>query len=138
MNNTYYLFTDSSSSSIVYPVDRVYNFTFEALWCGLFGECKMSENEVIEPDTLAGAVDNQRLQVLTRSSEGWKTEVSQKMKCGPTLDEITNRVFEELLQGKAARITTDQESVRSDDWESENSSGIFALVDKVRTKQLEI
>lgn len=76
----------------------------------------MSENEVLELNLPVVAVDNQRLQVLTRSSEVWKSEVAQssKLKAGPTLDEITNRVFEELLQGKAdeSAKTSDQTSVK--------------------------
>jgi hypothetical protein len=52
----------------------------------------------------------------------WKNEMAHtvtsqhKLKAtGPTLDEITNRVFEELLQGKVADGThtaSDQGSVR--------------------------
>jgi hypothetical protein len=52
----------------------------------------------------------------------WKNEVAHtvtsqhKLKAaGPTLDEITNRVFEELLQGKVTDSThtaSDQGSVR--------------------------
>lgn len=46
----------------------------------------------------------------------WKDCQNQtsKPKHGPSLDEITNRVFEELLQGKGdkSRVVSDQGSVR--------------------------
>lgn len=52
----------------------------------------------------------------------WKNEVAHTVASqhrlkvsGPTLDEITNRVFEELLQGKATDTThtaSDQGSIR--------------------------
>ncbi|XP_026274347.1 regulator of G-protein signaling loco isoform X2 [Frankliniella occidentalis] len=122
--------------------------------------CMINGSEMVSLGTPVSSVDNQRLQVLTRSSE----EISQAnrgvhmtpgLNGGPlnhsisstsslmaappppgpapsvpsaSLDEITNRVFEELLQGKAApstRPASDQGSVRSDDWGSEHSSGIF-------------
>uniref|UniRef100_A0A8D8Q0L3 Regulator of G-protein signaling loco n=2 Tax=Cacopsylla melanoneura TaxID=428564 RepID=A0A8D8Q0L3_9HEMI len=98
--------------------------------------CLMSENEVIEHSAPVESVDNQRLQVLTRSTptptSNWResTNSTPKPKGASTLDEITNRVFEELLQGKAEGqnmkpLSSDQGSMRSDDWGSEHSSGIL-------------
>ncbi|XP_034233546.1 regulator of G-protein signaling loco-like isoform X3 [Thrips palmi] len=121
--------------------------------------CLMSENEVVSLGTPVSSVDNQRLQVLTRSPEevslatraahstsglngtllnnSVSSTTSTLMAAPPppppatpsaSLDEITNRVFEELLQGKATpstRPASDQGSVRSEDWGSEHSSGIF-------------
>ncbi|KAK9498079.1 hypothetical protein O3M35_003961 [Rhynocoris fuscipes] len=95
--------------------------------------CLMSENEVVEPSLPVTEVDNQRIQVLTRSTPtnclsqltGWRIDDSNKAK---SLDEITNRVFEELLQGKVENhhpLLSDQGSVRSEDWGSESSSGIL-------------
>ncbi|PSN42008.1 hypothetical protein C0J52_08253 [Blattella germanica] len=98
---------------------------------------QMSENEVVELSASVMSVDNQRLQVLTRSAEGsydaWKNEVAQtvasqhKLKAaGPTLDEITNRVFEELLQGKVAdgtHTTSDQGSIRESRVKSKKAIG---------------
>ncbi|GLH10734.1 Regulator of G-protein signaling loco [Gryllus bimaculatus] len=105
----------------------------------------VGESEILILSLPVTEVDNQRLQVLSRS-EAWKSENPPKVKSGPTLDEITNRVFEELLQGKAdgGRGTSDQGSVRSEDWGSEYSSGILsrllrrdsAFLDKVKESRV--
>ncbi|KAI5705946.1 hypothetical protein M8J75_003350 [Diaphorina citri] len=116
--------------------------------------CLMSENEVIEHSAPVESVDNQRLQVLTRSTptptSNWResTNSTPKPKGASTLDEITNRVFEELLQGKADGQTmkppsSDQGSMKSDDWGSEHSSGLLGrflrrdsvMVEKQRDRQ---
>ncbi|CAH1394084.1 unnamed protein product [Nezara viridula] len=109
---------------VLKPILQKYGYRLEMVTL-----CLMSENEVLEPNMSVTLVDNQRIQVLTRSTPtellpqigGWRTGDSTK---GKSLDEITNRVFEELLQGKAeASLATpsDQGSVRSEDWSSENS-----------------
>ncbi|XP_021917974.1 regulator of G-protein signaling loco isoform X3 [Zootermopsis nevadensis] len=138
-----------SLAEILRPILHKYGYKLE-----LVTLCLMSENEVVELSALGMTVDNQRLQVLTRNAEAWKNEVTHtvtsqhKLKAtGPTLDEITNRVFEELLQGKVTDSThtaSDQGSIRSDDWGSEHSSGIFgrflrrdsALLDKARESRV--
>jgi len=116
-------------AQVLRPILHRYGYRLEMVTL-----CLMSENEVVEPTALVDSVDTQRLQVLTRSTPtecahlGWRgTECHNKVKSAPTLDEITNRVFEELLQGKAENLTqaSDQGSVRSDDWGSEHSSGIL-------------
>ncbi|XP_049804565.1 regulator of G-protein signaling loco isoform X2 [Schistocerca nitens] len=113
--------SSKSLGEVLRPILHKYGYNVE-----LVTLCLMSENEVLELNLPVLAVDNQRLQVLTRSAEVWKNDAVHKTKSGPTLDEITNRVFEELLQGKAeGRTTPDQGSVRSEDWGSEHSSGIF-------------
>lgn len=97
----------------------------------------MSENEVLELSLPITAVDGRRLTVLTRSTEVWRGDKSDTSLLGPsktfvkpaavpTLDEITNKVFEELLQGKSEGIgKSDQGSIKSEEWGSEHSSGIF-------------
>ncbi|XP_054260544.1 regulator of G-protein signaling loco isoform X2 [Macrosteles quadrilineatus] len=116
-------------AQVLRPILHRYGYRLEMVTL-----CLMSENEVVEPMALVDSVNTQRLQVLTRSTPtecahlGWRTgECHNKVKSAPTLDEITNRVFEELLQGKADNLTqaSDQSSVRSDDWGSEHSSGIL-------------
>ncbi|XP_046658243.1 regulator of G-protein signaling loco isoform X2 [Homalodisca vitripennis] len=116
-------------AQVLRPILHKYGYRLEMVTL-----CLMSENEVVEPTAPVTAVDNQRLQVLTRSTPtecshlGWRMgECHSKVKSTPTLDEITNRVFEELLQGKSDNLTqaSDQGSVRSDDWGSEHSSGIL-------------
>lgn len=99
---------------------------------------QMSENEVVELNLPVTAVDGRRLTVLTRSSECLKGEnqicqnsnvFSNKsfIKAAPTLDEITNKVFEELLQGKYEDVgKSDQGSLKSEEWGSEHSSGVFS------------
>lgn len=114
----------------------------------------MSENEVLEMNLPVTAVDGRRLTVLTRSTEAWKVEnttvagsniTSSKtfVKVTPTLDEITNKVFEELLQEKSDVVgKSEHESVKSEEWGSEHSSGVFSkflrrdstLLEKPRTK----
>lgn len=96
----------------------------------------MSENEVLELNLPVTAVDGRRLTVLTRSTDAWKSDnaggsnvVSNKsfMKVAPTLDEITNKVFEEVLQGKSEGVgKSDQGSLKSEEWGSEHSSGVFS------------
>lgn len=138
-----------SLGEVLRPILHKYGYKLE-----LVTLCLMSENEVVELTAPVTSVDNQRLQVLTRSAEAWKNEVAHtvasqhKLKAAvPTLDEITNRVFEELLQGKVAdgvHTTSDQGSIRSEDWGSEHSSGIFgrflrrdsALLDKARESRV--
>ncbi|XP_014275009.1 regulator of G-protein signaling loco isoform X2 [Halyomorpha halys] len=110
---------------VLKPILQKYGYRLEMVTL-----CLMSENEVLEPNMSVTLVDNQRIQVLTRSTPtellpqigGWRT--AGDCTKGKSLDEITNRVFEELLQGKAeASLATpsDQGSVRSEDWSSENS-----------------
>lgn len=89
----------------------------------------MSENEVLDFDIPIAAVDGKRLTVLTRSTEvrkGSTTDFKTYVKAAPTLDEITNKVFEEVLQGKSDIVgKSDQGSTKSEEWGSEHSSGIF-------------
>ncbi|XP_039283036.1 regulator of G-protein signaling loco [Nilaparvata lugens] len=124
---------NESLAQVLRPILQKYNYRLEMVTL-----CLMSENEVVEPSVSVVTVDNQRLQVLTRSTP---TECWHASECGPppshgkvksaaTLDEITNRVFEELLQGKSEgttrRTASDQGSLRSEDWGSENSSGLVS------------
>ncbi|XP_067003571.2 regulator of G-protein signaling loco isoform X2 [Anabrus simplex] len=108
----------------------------------------VNTGELLDQSIPVTEVDNQHLQVFQRSAEACKSEVPQKLKSIPTLDEITNRVFEELLQGKidGSRNLSDQGSVRSEDWGSEHSSGIFgrflrrdsASLDKARESRFKV
>ncbi|KAF6216900.1 hypothetical protein GE061_001250 [Apolygus lucorum] len=118
-------------SEVLGPILQKYSYRLDMVTL-----CLKSENEVLDTNLSVTAADNKRIQVLTRSTP---TE------CTKSLDEITNRVFEELLQGKAenkdiAATASDQGSVRSEDWGSESSSGVLgrllrrdsALIDKNR------
>ncbi|KAK7864651.1 hypothetical protein R5R35_012421 [Gryllus longicercus] len=125
---------------VLRPLLHKYGYKLDSVALRLVGE-----SEILILSLPVTEVDNQRLQVLSRS-EAWKSENPPKVKSGPTLDEITNRVFEELLQGKAdgGRGTSDQGSVRSEDWGSEYSSGILsrllrrdsAFLDKVKESRV--
>ncbi|XP_075222351.1 regulator of G protein signaling family member locomotion defects isoform X2 [Lycorma delicatula] len=122
-------------AQVLRPILHKYGYRLEMVTL-----CLMSENEVVEPSVSVVAVDNQRIQVLTRSTpteciahmQGWHVgdcSATHKVKSAVTLDEITNRVFEDLLQGKTENLrhtASDQGSVRSDDWGSEHSSGIVS------------
>ncbi|KAF4517638.1 hypothetical protein B566_EDAN002870 [Ephemera danica] len=110
----------------------------------------MCDPEPLDPCLLITAVENQRLQATVTGPDGWRDRCKQQQQQsggGATLDEITNRVFEELLQGKTedssgpqSRPLSDHGSIRSEDWSSEHSSGIFgrflrrdsAFLDKTR------
>ncbi|KAG8236670.1 hypothetical protein J437_LFUL014398 [Ladona fulva] len=153
---------DRSLAQVLRPILHKYGYPLESV-----ALCLMSENEVLDPSMPVTTADNEKIQVLTKSGEIWKTENGlkgvnkadggrQAVQGAPTLDEITNRVFEELLAGKVAEekagassrlcndeiISTseDRASVRSEDWSSEHSSGIFgrflrsdsAVMDKSR------
>ncbi|CAG2054124.1 unnamed protein product [Timema podura] len=54
----YYLFTDYSSLSIVYPVDRVYNFSFEVLWSAVVRECNVLSKGITNLVNAATAADS--------------------------------------------------------------------------------
>ncbi|RZF36390.1 hypothetical protein LSTR_LSTR002986 [Laodelphax striatellus] len=116
---------NESLAQVLRPILQKYNYRLEMVTL-----CLMSENEVVEPSVSVVAVDNQRLQVLTRSTPTELWAPHGKVKSAATLDEITNRVFEELLQGKSEsttrRTASDQGSLRSEDWGSENSSGLVS------------
>uniref|UniRef100_A0A1B6DR03 Regulator of G-protein signaling loco n=1 Tax=Clastoptera arizonana TaxID=38151 RepID=A0A1B6DR03_9HEMI len=120
-------------AQVLRPILHKYGYKLEMVTL-----CLMSENEVLEPSLPVSAVDNQRLQVLTRSTPtecihlGWRVSDCginhSKIKSPPSLDEITNKVFEELLQGKGDTLhpaPSDQGSVRSEDWGSEHSSSFL-------------
>lgn len=95
---------------------------------------QMSENEVLEFDIPISVVDGKRLTVLTRSTETRRgtttataSDFKSYVKAAPTLDEITNKVFEQVLQGKSEVLPNpaDQRSTKSEEWGSDHSSGIF-------------
>ncbi|XP_073986299.1 regulator of G protein signaling family member locomotion defects isoform X2 [Rhodnius prolixus] len=134
----------NSLSHVLRPILIKYGYSIDMVTL-----CLMSENEVVEPSVSVTQVHNQRIQVLTRSTPtnclsqiaGWRIDDSNNK--AKSLDEITNRVFEELLQGKVGSsnpVLSDQGSVRSEDWGSESSSGILdrflrcdsAFIDKQR------
>ncbi|XP_014249405.1 regulator of G-protein signaling loco isoform X2 [Cimex lectularius] len=132
-------------SQVLRPILNKYGYKLEMVTL-----CLMSENEVLEPSLSVTHVDSQRIQVLTRSTPteclsqigSWRLDDCNK---GKSLDEITNRVFEELLNGKAEAnvVPSEQGSVRSEDWGSESSSGILgrflrrdsAFIDKRKPKK---
>ncbi|XP_071448992.1 regulator of G-protein signaling loco isoform X2 [Hetaerina americana] len=99
---------DRTLGQVLRPILHKYGYRLENV-----ALCLMSENEVLEPNVQVTNVDNEKIQVLTKSGDGWKPEngvqASGRVDGGrpavqgaPTLDEITNRVFEELLAGKVA------------------------------------
>ncbi|KAL0269753.1 UNVERIFIED_CONTAM: hypothetical protein PYX00_007383 [Menopon gallinae] len=117
--------TSKTLGQVLRSVLHKYSYRLE-----LITVCSMSENEVLELSLPVTAVDGRRLTVLTRS-ESWRNEnhptaAKTFVKAAPTLDEITNRVFEELLQGKSEGIEkSEQGSIKSEELGSEHSSGIF-------------
>ncbi|XP_046385174.1 regulator of G-protein signaling loco isoform X2 [Ischnura elegans] len=159
---------DRTLGHVLRPILHKYGYRLENV-----ALCLMSENEVLEPSVPVTAVDDEKIQVLTKSGDGWKPETGAQgsgrvdggrpaVQGAPTLDEITNRVFEELLAGKVAEekaagpssrhcndegasTSEDRASVRSEDWSSEHSSGIFgrflrrdsANMDKSRESRLQ-
>lgn len=78
---------------------------------------QISENEVIDPDIDVSMVEDRRIQVLTRSN---MTSFAQSftIKNGQdstNLDELTNQVFEDLLQNKnpeLMKLPSDQGSLK--------------------------
>ncbi|XP_063241261.1 regulator of G-protein signaling loco isoform X2 [Bacillus rossius redtenbacheri] len=102
---------DKALACVLRPILHKYNYRLQCVTL-----CLMSESEVVEMETPASAVDNKRLQVLTRNTDGMKGKAT------PSLEEIANRVFEEVLQGKCDSLPSDR---GSDDWGSEHSYGLF-------------
>jgi len=78
---------------------------------------QISENEVIDPDTDVSLVESRRIQVLTRSSmTSFAQNITLKNGQDPdNLDELTNQVFEDLLQNKNPelnKLPSDQGSIK--------------------------
>ncbi|KAK6635518.1 hypothetical protein RUM44_000770 [Polyplax serrata] len=124
--------TTKNLGQVLRSVLHKYSYRLEAI-----AICSVSDNEVLELSLPITAVDGKKLTVLTRSTDTWRNTDSTQgsnvtsnkkfVKPGPTLDEITNKVFEEVLQGKAdVALKSDQGSLKSEEWGSEHSSGIFS------------
>lgn len=78
---------------------------------------KISENEVIDPEMNVSLVEGRRIQVLTRSNmTSFAQNFNLKNGQDPTnLDELTNQVFEDLLQNKnpeLIKLPSDQGSIK--------------------------
>ncbi|XP_050429908.1 regulator of G-protein signaling loco [Adelges cooleyi] len=95
--------------------------------------CSISENKVIDLDMDVSLVEGRRIQVLTRSNMA--SSFSQSLpavKSGDdvsNLDELTNQVFEDLLQNKcpeSIKLSSDQGSIKSEECGSEQSSNLIS------------
>lgn len=78
---------------------------------------QISENEVIDPDMDVSLVESRRIQVLTRSNmTSFAQNITLKNGQDPdNLDELTNQVFEDLLQNKNPelnKLPSDQGSIK--------------------------
>ncbi|GAB0088616.1 Regulator of G-protein signaling loco [Sergentomyia squamirostris] len=149
---------------VLRPILHKYQYRLETV--EVFGkDCP----DVMDMRIPVTSVDGQRLQIALKTTDGnnVKQQISKLPTAGDsdvaqlknsaamqhhscmtnnfnqtTLDEITNKVFNELLQGKVEtmagasavsgpdnpfpRATVDQLSMKSEEWGSETSSGIFA------------
>ncbi|XP_026461742.1 regulator of G-protein signaling loco-like [Ctenocephalides felis] len=137
---------------VLRPILHKYNYKLDLVQVFL----KAEATESLDMSKSVLVADGQRLLVQCRP-EGWIGEVTQistagilgssaaRLKLemsmntkpqetfaeGASLNEITNRVFEELLQGKSEAQnlkvkSLDQHSIKSEDCGSETSSGIFS------------
>ncbi|KAK3876061.1 hypothetical protein Pcinc_019116 [Petrolisthes cinctipes] len=93
---------------------------------------KHGEDKGINPKCQLEELDGQKLMVQTKEEvKEWGVESGRQKKRGNTLDEITNRVFEDLLKGKADQnfdelgiLDFDARSSRTDN-SSDRSSSIL-------------
>lgn len=123
-------------SDVLRPILHKYNYRLDLI---------QAYGKAYGPDALdlslpVTAIDGQRLQIVCNDNGEMKPTNSFKLGNAPvtfvranklstsasdpqlnTLDEITNKVFNELLQGKVNASNENE----SDDWGSETSSGIF-------------
>ncbi|XP_065337501.1 regulator of G-protein signaling loco isoform X3 [Cloeon dipterum] len=119
-------------AEVLKPILNKHNLKLENAIVTLI--CDTTPLDVNKPITF---VENERLQVCISGNSAGQAKGNKS-----TLDEITNRVFEELLQGKPTESAqgSDQGSVKSEDWSSDHGSGIFgrflrrdsAFTDKTR------
>ncbi|CAB3362545.1 Hypothetical predicted protein [Cloeon dipterum] len=119
-------------AEVLKPILNKHNLKLENAIVTLI--CDTTPLDVNKPIT---SVENERLQVCISGNSAGQAKGNKS-----TLDEITNRVFEELLQGKPTESAqgSDQGSVKSEDWSSDHGSGIFgrflrrdsAFTDKTR------
>ncbi|KAF0773017.1 regulator of G-protein signaling loco [Aphis craccivora] len=117
---------DSTIGQEIGPILSSYGYKTE-----LVTLCSISENEVIDPDMDVSLVESRRIQVLTRSS---MTSFTQNMTLrngqdSDNLDDLTNQVFEDLLQNKNPelnKLPSDQGSIKSEEWGSEQSSSLIS------------
>jgi len=117
---------DSTIAQEIGPILLSYGYKID-----LVTLCSISENEVIDPEIDVSLVEGRRIQVLTRSNT---TSFSQSftIKSGQdssNLDELTNQVFEDLLQNKnpeLIKLPSDQGSIKSEEWGSEQSSSLIS------------
>ncbi|KAI4467966.1 regulator of g-protein signaling loco [Holotrichia oblita] len=91
------------------------------------------DNNATDMGQLVTSVENCKLSVQLKECETKHTAALPSIKVLNTkfsnLDDITNKVYEDILQEKAEIVCnkqkSDKSSVKSEDWGSEHSSGIF-------------
>lgn len=117
--------TDSTIAQEISPILASYGYKTD-----LVTLCSISENEVIDPEMDVSLVEGRRIQVLTRSNMTFTQSFTMKSGQDPTdLEELTNQVFEDLLQNKNPELIkqpSDQGSIKSEDWGSEQSSSLIS------------
>lgn len=91
---------------------------------------QISENEVIDPDIDVSMVEDRRIQVLTRNNlTSFAQSFTIKNGQNPTnLDDLTNQVFEDLLQNKSPelmKLPSDQGSLKVNKYVSVLSNYFF-------------
>ncbi|GLV40551.1 locomotion defects [Carabus blaptoides fortunei] len=111
---------------VLRPILHKYGYGLDSV------QVTMNTSEPVDVTLPVTSVDGRRLHVhlLDDSKNSMSAPNSQKQKTpNPSLDEITNKVFEQLLQEKSetscGQTIYDRGSVKSEDWGSEHSSGIF-------------
>ncbi|CAO1402445.1 unnamed protein product [Diamesa hyperborea] len=130
---------------VLRPILHKYNYRLDLV--KVYGkEYTTSGSDSMDMSLPVTAVDGQRLQIVCKNTEVPSNPNLTASASNPqlnTLDEITNKVFNELLQGKVdgqgmvngvnGNIRpSEQGSIKSEDWGSEASSGIFSRMRRHR------
>lgn len=87
-------------------------------------------DELVDLTLPVTSIDEKRLKIIyNQDLRQTPAPIIKVSNVKAKLDELTNQVFEDILQGKSDSVglkpKSDKGSVRSEDWGSEHSSGIF-------------
>ncbi|RZC33398.1 regulator of G-protein signaling loco, partial [Asbolus verrucosus] len=111
-------------ADVLRPILLKYNYNLDQV------KVALNENELVDIHLPVTSIDEKRLKIqYCADPKNVPASPIIKVNGKANLDEITNQVFEDILQEKAdsayLKPKSDKGSVKSEDWGSEHSSGIF-------------
>ncbi|XP_044265044.1 regulator of G-protein signaling loco [Tribolium madens] len=110
-------------AEVLRPILQKYNYNLD------HAKVTIGDTEAVDIHLSVTSIDDKRLRITYCEKTAPTNPVIKVNNVKAKLDEITNQVFEDILQEKAdsafLKAKSDKGSVKSEDWGSEHSSGIF-------------